>query len=109
MNSKKMLIGAALVIIGLPVVLVLIVALSIYVLNRTTGTIVSLGEKREYLLHVPKSYDRAKPTPLVISMHGAGGWPAQQMNLSRWNRLPDEHGFIVVYPSGSGVPRIWHA
>jgi polyhydroxybutyrate depolymerase len=26
------------------------------------------------------------------------------MNLSRWNRLADENGFIVVYPSGSQVP-----
>jgi polyhydroxybutyrate depolymerase len=30
------------------------------------------------------------------------------MNLSGWNRLADEHGFIVVYPSGSGFPKIWH-
>src|SRR5438445_12738086 len=41
-------------------------------------------------------------------MHGAAGWPAQQMNVSRWNRLADEQGFIVVYPAGSGVPKIWH-
>jgi polyhydroxybutyrate depolymerase len=30
------------------------------------------------------------------------------MNLSRWNRLADEHGFIVVYPSGSSRPKVWH-
>src|SRR5471030_924979 len=43
-------------------------------------------------------------------MHGAGGWPVQQMELSRWNRMADEHGFIVVYPSGieSAGPRVWH-
>src|SRR2546427_5189264 len=41
-------------------------------------------------------------------MHGAAEWPAQQMNLSRWNRLGDSQGFIVVYPAGSGVPKIWH-
>jgi polyhydroxybutyrate depolymerase len=64
--------------------------------------------KREYLLYVPRSYDRTRPAPLVISLHGASGWPAQQMNLSRWNRLADEQGFIVVYPAGSSVPRIWH-
>src|SRR5206468_832985 len=57
---------------------------------------------------VPQSYDRAKPTPLVISMHGAAGWPAQQKNLSGWNRLAESQGFIVVYPSGSDVPKIWH-
>jgi polyhydroxybutyrate depolymerase len=30
------------------------------------------------------------------------------MNTSRWSRLADEQGFIVVYPSGSDLPRIWH-
>ncbi len=49
MNTKKMLIGAVLVIIGLPVVLVLIAAVSIYVLNRTNGTIASAGQKRSRL------------------------------------------------------------
>ncbi len=100
MNTRKMLIGAVLVIIGLPVVLVLIAAGSIYVLNRTNGTIVSSGQKREYLLYVPRSYDPAKPTPLVISMHAAALWPAAQMGISQWNRVADEHGFIVVYPAG---------
>ena len=86
----------------------MIAAASIYVLDQTNGTIISSGQKREYLLYVPKSYDLTKATSLVISMHGAAGWPAQQMNLSQWNRLADENGFIVVYPSGSGVPKIWH-
>jgi len=71
-----MVIVAVLVFSGLPVVLVLIEAVSFYVLNRTNGTIVSSGQKRKYLLYVPRSYDRAKPTPLVISMHGAAGWRA---------------------------------
>jgi polyhydroxybutyrate depolymerase len=43
-------------------------------------------------------------------MHGAGGWPTQQMNLSEWNRLAETERFIVVYPSGieAGGPRVWH-
>ncbi len=108
MNTRKLVIGAVLVIIGLPLVLVLIVVVSVHVLDRTNGAITSSGRERTYLLYVPPSYDRARPTPLVISMHGAAGWPAQQMNVSRWNRLADEQGFIVVYPAGSGVPKIWH-
>src|SRR5260370_13880747 len=114
MNTRKIVIGAVLAIIGLPVMLVVIAAVSICVLDRTNGTIDSSAQKREYLLLVPRSYDRTKPTPLVISMHAAALWPAHQMNLSRWNRLADEHGFIVVYPSGTtlrggaGVlPRVW--
>ena len=82
-------------------------AVSFHLRNRNNGSIVSSGENREYLLYVPESYDSTSPTPLVISMHGGGLWPAQQMNLSHWNRLADENGFIVVYPWGAGYPRKW--
>ncbi|HUP62920.1 MAG TPA: PHB depolymerase family esterase [Thermoanaerobaculia bacterium] len=105
MNRRTMVLGAVLVLISLPLVLVLVEA----VRDRTNGTIVSSGLKRKYLLHVPRSYDRTRPTPLVISMHGAGGWPAQQMELSGWSRLAESQGFIVVYPSGieGSGPRVW--
>ena len=109
MNSRKIVIGAALVLVVLPIVLVLIVYGSFYAVfyfpNRTsatTGTIVSSAVKREYLLYVPKSYDRAKPTPLVINLHTAMSWPTSSMNISQWNLVADEHGFIVVYPAGTG-------
>lgn len=107
MTTGKMVIRAVLVI-GLPVVTVLVASVSYYFVNRTNGAIVSSGLKRQYLLYVPGSYDRSRPTPLVISMHGGAAWPAHQMNTSRWNRLADEHGFIVVYPAGSDVPMSWH-
>lgn len=105
-----MVLGAVLALLGLPVALALYEAVSFHVRNRTNGRMVSSGVERAYLLHVPRTYDRTRPTPLVISMHGAGGWPAQQKELSRWNRLADENGFIVVYPSGveSAGPRVWH-
>src|SRR5437667_11892482 len=92
MKAKKIVIGVLLAIIGLPVLLVLVVVVSVAVLDRTNGTVVSSGKPRSYLLYVPQSYDRAKPTPLVISMHGAAGWPAQQRNLSGWNRLAESKG-----------------
>ena len=77
--------------------------MSVHFLDRTSGTILSAGEKRQYLLYVPGSYDRTRPTPLVISLHALALWPAAQMETSRWNRLADEYGFIVVYPSGTGL------
>ncbi|HYT77283.1 MAG TPA: PHB depolymerase family esterase [Vicinamibacterales bacterium] len=103
MNRRTMVIGAVLAIIGLPLILVLIDAVSSYAMHPTTHTIVSSGEKREYVLYVPKSYDRAKPTPLVISMHGAMNSPSFQMYVSHWNTVADANGFIVVYPGGSGA------
>ena len=110
-KGRKVAIGAVLVLIGLPVVLALAEAVSFYVLNRSNGTIVSSGVEREYLLYVPRGYDRTRPTPLVITMHGGAMWPAIQMETSQWNRVADEHGFIAVYPSGiSGRgPRSWRA
>jgi polyhydroxybutyrate depolymerase len=75
--------------------------------NRTNGRLVSLGRKRSYLLYVPETYDPATPTPLVISLHGFAEWPAHQMQISRWNDLAKQHGFIVVYPCGTEIPLRW--
>src|SRR5215472_5055508 len=100
MNSRKIVIRTALVLIGLPIVLVLILFGFFYSVfyfpnwtSATTGTIISSGQKREYLLYVPKSYDRTKPTPLVISLHGAMTWPSSLMAVSQWNLVADENGF----------------
>ena len=111
MKDRRLVLGAALAFIAMPVIVVPIEAVSFYAANRDNGSFVSSGEKREYLLYVPGSYDRTRPTPLVISMHGAGLWGAAQRDVSRWNDLADSKGFIVVYPSGVGGKgvRVWRA
>lgn len=111
MKDRRVILGVALALVGLPAAIVPIQAVSFYSANRDNGSFVSSGEEREYLLYVPASYDRARPTPLVISMHGAGLWGASQRDISHWNDLADEKGFIVVYPSGVGGKgvRIWRA
>ncbi|MDP9202359.1 MAG: alpha/beta hydrolase-fold protein [Gemmatimonadota bacterium] len=111
MKDRRVVLGVALALIGLPVAMVPIEAVSFYAANRDNGSFVSSGEKRDYLLYVPESYDRRRPTPLVISMHGAGLWGAAQRETSQWNELADSQGFIVVYPSGIGGKgvRIWRA
>jgi polyhydroxybutyrate depolymerase len=75
--------------------------------DRTNGTLISAGEKRTYLLYVPKSYDPGRPAPLVITIHGFAQWPAHQMHISRWNDLAEEFGFLVVYPGGTRFPKRW--
>src|SRR2546430_3020498 len=109
-TAGKRAIAAVLALLSLPLLLVLGEAVSFRVANKPNGSFISSGRKREYLLYVPKSYDRAKPAPLVISMHGAGLWGAAQRDMSQWNRVADAAGFIVVYPSGTGgkVVRVWH-
>ena len=87
--------------------LTLIAAVAYWLSDRSNGSLVSSGEKRKYLLYVPKSYDPASPTPLVISLHGYSEWPFHQMQQSGWNDLAEQYGFIVVYPSGLGLPKRW--
>jgi len=108
-KGRRIIIAAVLVCFSLPVVLVMIEAVSYSVRNRSNGSFVSSGQRREYLLYVPRSYDRTRPTPLVISMHGAALWGAAQKEISQWNKVAETHGLIVVYPSGrKGVgPRAW--
>jgi polyhydroxybutyrate depolymerase len=65
--------------------------------------------ERIFIVHVPPNYDKAKPTPLVIAMHGLG-LPAEMMpSYTQLNKTADEQGFIVVYPAGSGVGFSWNA
>ena len=58
--SGKRVIGAVVVLITLPVVLAAFEAVSFHVRNRNNGSMISSGEKREYLLYVPRSYDPMK-------------------------------------------------
>jgi polyhydroxybutyrate depolymerase len=111
---RKILVGTAFVLLVVPMLLAAVAwmgfygLLSWYAPNRTTGTIVSSGHDREYLLHVPKTYDGTKPTPLVITLHPAMNWPAFVAKLTRWNDVADENGFIVAYPAAAGHgPRAW--
>lgn len=94
-------------LLGLLVLAVLALLTWFLVINRTSGTIVSAGERRSYLLYVPDSYEPSKPTPLVITIHGFAQWPAHQMHITRWNDLADEYGFIAVYPAGTRFPMRW--
>jgi polyhydroxybutyrate depolymerase len=109
MARGKMLFGTALALIGLPVPVVLIEAVSFYAKNWDNGAMVSSGERRTYELFVPLTYDPTRPTPLVISLHAAGLWGAAQEETSQWDRVAERAGAIVVYPSGLGEHglRIW--
>lgn len=115
MKIKKIVMGGALLVIGLPVAFILTAFACFSIMDKTNGAIVSSDVTRRYLLYVPKTYDRSKATPLVISFHPGATWPAVEMHLSRWNDLAEEYGFIVVYPAGSGAffggfspgPHVW--
>jgi polyhydroxybutyrate depolymerase len=105
----RILAAFLLVCLGLLLLVALTIAVLFKIVDKTNGSIESSGLERTYLLYVPPSYDPSVPVPLVISLHGFVEWPAHQMQISGWNDLADDLGFIVVYPSGTRFPRRWQA
>lgn len=97
------------IILAVFILVILGLRLGFNLINTSSGELVSGGETRRYLLYVPDSYDPAKPTPLVVSIHGFSDWPAHHRDTTRWNDLADKEGFIVVYPMGVEFPLRWRA
>ncbi|MBS0266137.1 MAG: prolyl oligopeptidase family serine peptidase [Planctomycetes bacterium] len=76
-----------------------------------TRTLTSGGKERSYIVHVPKKYDPEKPVPVVLALHGAGMDGSMMIWFSGLNQKSEEAGFLVVYPSGTGLGpfRTWNA
>jgi polyhydroxybutyrate depolymerase len=62
--------------------------------------IISSGEKRHFILHVPPSYS-GEPTALIFNFHGYGSNSLEEERLSGMSDKADKAGFIVVYPDGN--------
>lgn len=106
-SAGKITLRILLALLSLAGLFILFLWVSFSWLNKTNGQLEIAGQERRYFLYVPESYDPSTPTPLVITIHGFAQWPAHQMQISGWNELADRHGFIVVYPSGTGFPLRW--
>ena len=64
------------------------------------GQINNQGRLRTYFLYTPKSYHPNQPMPLVLVFHGDSGSGRSISDVTRFNNLADQKGFIVVYPDG---------
>jgi pimeloyl-ACP methyl ester carboxylesterase len=60
-----------------------------------------------YTLFVPSTYDRQKPAPLVVDLHGLNITPLQQILFDGTTDLAERYGFIVVAPMGFNVSSWW--
>jgi polyhydroxybutyrate depolymerase len=59
------------------------------------------GLTRIYRVFVPSGYDGSSRVPLVMTLHGAAGWAAQQEGYSEWNAIAERETFITVHPQGA--------
>jgi polyhydroxybutyrate depolymerase len=72
--------------------------------GTSTITLPFAGQDRQWILHVPPSYDGTTPMPLVLNFHGHGSNMAQQELFSLMDPKADAAGFIVAYPNGLPNP-----
>lgn len=60
---------------------------------------------RDYWVHEPAGWDGETPIPVVVGLHGGGGNAQQYRDSNEWVAASDEHGFLAVFPEGTG-PRV---
>ncbi|MCX9155682.1 prolyl oligopeptidase family serine peptidase [Niveibacterium sp. 24ML] len=63
------------------------------------------GTARRYLVHLPASYNPARPTPLILAFHGGGGDMQHIAKDEHYGIVgkSDRAGFIVAFPNGTGA------
>ncbi len=59
-----------------------------------------LGNRRDGVLFVPHGYDPARPAPLVLCLHGAGGAGAHRIGPLRPHA--ERHGALLIAPDSIG-------
>ena len=64
-------------------------------------SIMSGGESRTFIVHVPTSYSATTPAPVILDFHPLGGTGSQQEGSSGWKAKCDSVGCIAVYPDSS--------
>ena len=66
------------------------------------------GLERTYSIYIPSSYEPTKPIPTLFLFLGGGGTGQliETLTLSRFNRIADREGFIVLYPDG--IEKHWN-
>jgi len=55
------------------------------------------GLERRYLVHVPFSYEKEVPTPLVFSIHGGGGTVNGFKRSIDFDSNAEKNNYILVY------------
>ena len=56
---------------------------------------------RTYEYYIPSSYDGSEAVPLLFSFHGLGSNGDDQRDLTRFDELAEQEGFIAVFPDAT--------
>jgi polyhydroxybutyrate depolymerase len=67
------------------------------------------GRDRTVHVHLPKTYDPTRPTPVVLNFHGYTSNASQEDALSGMSAKADQAGFVAVHAEGIGLSQSWNA
>ncbi|MCI0681250.1 MAG: prolyl oligopeptidase family serine peptidase [Gemmataceae bacterium] len=79
--------------------------------GRHTRALTWENVERTYHVYIPKSYDAAKPAPVVLALHGASMTARIMEGFCGLSAKAEEAGFIVVYPNGGAgaLFQLWNS
>jgi polyhydroxybutyrate depolymerase len=84
-------------------VAILLLGISIFLLFRNRdvkATITVDGIPRDYIVHLPPTYDESTALPVVLVLHGGGSSGRRIARFTGFNEVADREGIIAVYPDG---------
>ncbi len=76
--------------------------------NQNSEIFIHDGIEREYLLHIPESYDTTSSYPLVFNFHGFGGYASEFIEETQMLETSESQNFILVYPQGTLLDGLSH-
>lgn len=77
-------------------------------MGMSEHTLTTQGQSRRYLIYLPGAYTAESGLPLVLSFHGFGSTPEQNVAWSHMEQVAEEYNFIAVFPAAQGSPTAWN-
>lgn len=60
---------------------------------------------RTFEYYIPSTYNNSTAVPLLFSFHGLGSNGLEQIDLTKFDVLAEQEGFIAVFPDATNLPR----
>ncbi len=77
------------------------IAPGLHSMSRTVG-----GEKRNWVVYVPRKYDAAKDHPAIVMVHQAVKNPQIFIDETGAKRIADDYGIVLIATHHGGFPKI---
>ena len=58
------------------------------------------GNKRSFIVYLPKGYNNAGKMPMIFAIHGGSGTPEGMIKIANFKAIADRDKVVLVYPSG---------